>query len=329
LVGWFGFGGRVGVGFGFGSIGWVPLAPFEVFHPWWGRGYYGGGIFNRNINISSVNITNVYRNARIANGVSGMAAADFRSGRFSSVGRVSSEQVRTAGAIRGQVPIAPSAANLHYTGRAAGFTPSGSSNTRFFSHQQASMPARIPFAQQQRAFSPGAPRATPQTQMSNRQAAAPSRQAAGAERPQAGGESNRPGGAGSNGSSGWRRFGEPGGQNGASQAAGTRNEPNAARGNSNLENTRPRQSPGSTNGWQRFGSPGSGSQQAAPRYNTPSYNAPRYNAPSQQRNSSPAPRYNAPRSAPAPSAPRGGGGGGSRPSGGGGHSSGGGGGHHR
>ena len=38
LVGFFGFGGGVGVGvgFGFGGIGWVPLAPFEVFHPWWG-----------------------------------------------------------------------------------------------------------------------------------------------------------------------------------------------------------------------------------------------------------------------------------------------------
>ena len=57
LVGWFGYGGGVGVGFGFGNIGWVPLAPYEMFHPWWGRGFYGVGAFNRNINISSVNIT--------------------------------------------------------------------------------------------------------------------------------------------------------------------------------------------------------------------------------------------------------------------------------
>lgn len=28
-----GFGG----GFGFGQIGWVPLAPFEPYHPWWGQ----------------------------------------------------------------------------------------------------------------------------------------------------------------------------------------------------------------------------------------------------------------------------------------------------
>ena len=43
MVGFFGFGGAgFGVGFGFGNVGWVPLAPFEVFHPWYGRGWYGG-----------------------------------------------------------------------------------------------------------------------------------------------------------------------------------------------------------------------------------------------------------------------------------------------
>ncbi len=43
-VGFFGFGPGlgIGVGFGFGGVGWVALAPFEVFHPWWGRGFYGG-----------------------------------------------------------------------------------------------------------------------------------------------------------------------------------------------------------------------------------------------------------------------------------------------
>ena len=44
----------MGFGFGFGNIGWVPLAPYEMFHPWWGRGYYGG--FNRGMNITNVNI---------------------------------------------------------------------------------------------------------------------------------------------------------------------------------------------------------------------------------------------------------------------------------
>ena len=77
LVAWFGFGGGGGVGFGFGNVGWVPLAPYETFHPWWGRGYYGRG-FNRNINITNVNVTNVYRNARFGNGISGVGYNDFQ-----------------------------------------------------------------------------------------------------------------------------------------------------------------------------------------------------------------------------------------------------------
>jgi len=39
LVAFVGFGHG---GFGFGHVGWVPLAPYERFHPWYGRGYSGG-----------------------------------------------------------------------------------------------------------------------------------------------------------------------------------------------------------------------------------------------------------------------------------------------
>src|SRR5262249_20881658 len=44
LVGFFGWGtGGLGVGVGFGggwgwgNVGWVPLAPYEVYRPWYGR----------------------------------------------------------------------------------------------------------------------------------------------------------------------------------------------------------------------------------------------------------------------------------------------------
>src|SRR6185503_18987989 len=83
LVAWFGFGRGGGVGFGFGNVGWVPLAPHERYNRWWGRGYGGG--FNRNMNITNVNIYNNYRNARVRNGISGVAEGDFRSGRFNNV----------------------------------------------------------------------------------------------------------------------------------------------------------------------------------------------------------------------------------------------------
>src|SRR5262249_55856030 len=68
LVGFFGWGGGVGfgAGFGFGNVGWCPLAPYERFHPWYGRGYYGG---YRGVNVTNVNVTNVYRNARYTNAV--------------------------------------------------------------------------------------------------------------------------------------------------------------------------------------------------------------------------------------------------------------------
>src|SRR5215831_6168375 len=84
LVGFFGFGGGGGFGFGFGNVGWVPLAPYEVFHPWWGRGFYRSGpYFNHQVNITNANITNVYRNSRF-NGISSVGYQDFQNGRFNN-----------------------------------------------------------------------------------------------------------------------------------------------------------------------------------------------------------------------------------------------------
>ncbi len=45
LVAFFSFGG-ISFGFGPANIGWVPLAPFEPFHPWWGLGYGGAAVFD-------------------------------------------------------------------------------------------------------------------------------------------------------------------------------------------------------------------------------------------------------------------------------------------
>src|SRR5262249_10367016 len=69
LVAWVGFGG----GGGFGHVGWVPLAPYEPFHPWYGGGYYRGvgGRYggNHSTIVNNVNVTNIYRNARVNNGL--------------------------------------------------------------------------------------------------------------------------------------------------------------------------------------------------------------------------------------------------------------------
>jgi hypothetical protein len=237
LVGFFGFGGGGGIGFGFGNVGWVPLAPFEVFHPWWGRGFYGSAGFNRSINITNVNITNVYRNAQFRNGISAVAARDFQSGRFNNVIRTSGVQVGSAGVIRGQMPFTAGAQNLRFSDRQATAIPRATQNTRFFSHQQPNPVQRgqmNPAVRQttQRAVSPG----------------------------------NRVGGSQNSDAGGWRRFGSPSAQ----PAGGQSNQPSVNRNGSigtaqAQRNDRPSSNP--QGGWQRFGAPAGGntpSQSPAP-----------------------------------------------------------------
>ena len=294
LVGFFGYGGGMGFGFGFGNVGWVALAPYEMFHPWWGRGYYGG--VNRGMNITNGNLTSVYRNARVANGVSGMSGADFRAGRFNNIGRFSGSQIGQAGLVRGAMPITPSSANLRFSDRAATNVPRASGNTRFFAHQQASPAARVPFAEQQRAMSGAgtANRSTAAAPGVGR--AAPAQNAVRSQQPQSGA------------AGGWRRFGEPGG---SQQAPGSQAAP---------QNNR---------GWTGFGNPGSSSGAPRQQYSQPQSGYRRNSGSSAPQSLRIAPpvvqqrsgggSYSAPRS-------YSGGSNGSRPSGGGGasHSSGGG-----
>jgi len=144
LVSFFGYGGGVGVGvgvgFGFGNIGWVPLAPFERLHPWWGAGYAGG--LNRGLTVPNVNVTALYRNARVANGISGMAAGDFTAGRFGNVQRVSGAQVQSAGVITGRLPLNASVANRRFSDRAVANVPHASTNTQFYSRSGAGVNSR-------------------------------------------------------------------------------------------------------------------------------------------------------------------------------------------
>jgi len=287
LVGFFGFGRGVGfgVGFGYGSIGWVPLAPFEAFHPWWGRGLNGAGSFNRRINITSVNVTSVYRNARVANGIAAVRAEDFRNGRFGGIQRVSGAQVGVAGSIRGQMPVGPSAAGRQFSDRQTANVAHSSDNMHFFGQQtpgqggrsagQGTVSRPAGAAQNQSGFrrfgEPGVSGAA--------QSSRPAQTSGGNQTPAARTE-------------GFRRFGEPGSTQPAAQRPATN------------QNQR-------TNGWNSFGTPGSSTPSRQP-YNPPSQNSrpdqrqtqaqplrqpsPNYSAPRQQQSS---PSYSAPRSAPA------------------------------
>jgi hypothetical protein len=151
LVGFFGFGGGLG-------FGWVPLAPFEVIHPWWGRGFYGG-FSNRNVLagrvnvVNNVNIYNAYRNARITNGVTGVGSKEFANGRFTNTMAVNPAQLRQATLVRGQVPIAPTSSSLRLSDRpVTARSTTNFNNTRFFSHNQPAAVNRVPFSQQQRSL---------------------------------------------------------------------------------------------------------------------------------------------------------------------------------
>lgn len=200
-VGFFGWGGGfgVGVGFGFGGVGWVALAPFELFHPWWGPGFYGGfrGGFvgNHTLIVNNANIYNSYRNARITGGAIGVSTSAFgRGGQFTALNR---SQLQSAGAVHGVLPVAPDRSSLRFSDRSvSGRFPQARAQS-FASRMQAPRVEHTSFEQQQRGMQ----------QMSRSNFSRSGVGSGGfneAVRGVGGG-----GGAASSATHGWSRFGEP------------------------------------------------------------------------------------------------------------------------
>jgi hypothetical protein len=135
LVGFFGwgggFGGGVGFGFGFGNVGWVPLAPFEVYRPWYGRGFSGG--------IVNVNVINTFHNARFANAVTSVHSNEFGRGVVHSgnIVRASSADLARGGMVNGAMPFSRSAASSRFSDAAVSSRgmPQTSANRQFYSRQ--------------------------------------------------------------------------------------------------------------------------------------------------------------------------------------------------
>jgi FecR protein len=155
-VGFFGFGPGigfgVGVGFGFGGVGWVALAPFEIFHPWWGPGFYGGlggGFVGAHTTlVNNINVYDSFRNARVAGGAIGMNTAGF--GRGGSIGALNRAQLTSASAVHGVLPVTPDRSSLRYSSRAvSGRYPQARSQS-FASHMQTPRVQHASFEQQQR-----------------------------------------------------------------------------------------------------------------------------------------------------------------------------------
>ncbi|MBV8073129.1 MAG: FecR domain-containing protein [Acidobacteriaceae bacterium] len=131
VVGFFGWGG-FGVGF-FGGLGWAPLAPYEVYHPWWGRwaGSGGYGVYR------GAPVTRVYRNAAFRGGAMTASFSNFGGphGRFVPA---SSAQLMSATIYHGQIPVAVTRTSAQYSNRPAFSNPAlaGVRSRQFFNGAQ-------------------------------------------------------------------------------------------------------------------------------------------------------------------------------------------------
>lgn len=169
LVGWFGWGGggvSIGFGGGWGRMGWVPLAPYDPFHRWWGRDYYrgyrNGNMRNNVIVVNNVNITNVYRNARVRDSIS-IHDGDYSRGMRGQAYRGNAEDLGRASMMRGALPVAPGRESVRFADRDARVVPvarnASNGNERFFARTAARNVERVPFERQREVLA-GAERRT-------------------------------------------------------------------------------------------------------------------------------------------------------------------------
>lgn len=145
FVSFIGFGPHVGFGFGFGSIGWFPLAPFEVFHPWWGVGFNRFSVVNINVNrfgfrergFSNLNLA--LTNPRVRAGITTVSAENFGRGGGRFGHGVDVGTLREARLATGNIGVVPTRESLAPSNRGFSSAPSGIRNTgHFFSRTQAS-----------------------------------------------------------------------------------------------------------------------------------------------------------------------------------------------
>ncbi|MGB6986767.1 MAG: DUF6600 domain-containing protein [Candidatus Aquilonibacter sp.] len=105
LVAFFGYGGGVGVGLSFGNVGWVPLAPGESYHRWWGPG--ASLLFN----LSYSN----YHNS--AHGFVGVPWNTWQQGFVDRAHPMSVAQLQATHFYAGRVPVQRMGLNTQYTNR--------------------------------------------------------------------------------------------------------------------------------------------------------------------------------------------------------------------
>jgi len=154
-VSFFGFGGGVGFGFGFGSVGWLAIGPGDFFHPWWGgfRGGFGvvdihnaynirGGIAPLHAGGGFSNLRDLATNDSLRGGMSSMSTRNFGTG-VEPVRGVSAENLRSARAVTGTMPLSASRASMRVSDRPANSQAfSAHANQHFYSSGSAGGGAR-------------------------------------------------------------------------------------------------------------------------------------------------------------------------------------------
>lgn len=168
LVSFVTFGG--GPGFGFDTIGWLPLAPFEPFFPWWGTS--GAFVtFTQTTFVSYVPYRHHWcENARYG-AVTALDKRWFLAGNFDRLVRVPPDHLRKLEIVRGPVPVVPNESSLRFTARpvAAELAVRPATFHRTFAGD-ATVTPRVPFVQQRAAFA-GAAHTLPSAQAAAAQSA--------------------------------------------------------------------------------------------------------------------------------------------------------------
>ncbi|HZU30740.1 MAG TPA: DUF6600 domain-containing protein, partial [Candidatus Angelobacter sp.] len=157
FVTFIGFGPHVGVGFGFGSIGWFPVGPHDYFYPWYGRGFNRVNVVSiTNINVvgrggfiaplavrgrqpffSNANL--VLTNPRVRASITSVSAGEFGHGTPGAFRRgVDEHELRESRVMTANLPVVPSRESLHASrGNAAVPATVHPANTgRFFTQHQ-------------------------------------------------------------------------------------------------------------------------------------------------------------------------------------------------
>lgn len=101
LVGFFGFTAG-GVHAGVGNVGWVPLAPGETLHPWWGP-HRSTTIVDNHVTIANGNPgwQRRYANFRAPHAISGVSLATWNQGNVRRVVSFDPRQIRTGSSVPG------------------------------------------------------------------------------------------------------------------------------------------------------------------------------------------------------------------------------------